>query len=55
MDANGTLMREEKVYSAEGYEFSKGAYSVSNSPGLGLSVRPEVYREKCAASETVIS
>ncbi|MBI4166980.1 MAG: hypothetical protein HY508_14740 [Acidobacteria bacterium] len=43
------------VIMAEGYEFSNGTYSVSNSPGLGLSVIPAVYQEKCARSETVIS
>ncbi len=43
------------VIKAEGYEFRNGAYTVSNSPGLALSVHPEIYRDKYAASETVIS
>jgi len=43
------------VIRAEGYEFHKGYYTVSNSPGLGLSVNADIYREKYAPSETVIS
>jgi D-galactarolactone cycloisomerase len=42
------------VISAEGYEFKNGAYTVSNSPGLGVSVNPAVYQEKYAKSEMVI-
>lgn len=43
------------VIQAVGYEFHQGYYTVSDSPGLGLTVRHDIYREKCAASETVIS
>ena len=43
------------VLIAEGYEFTQGAYVVSNAPGLGLRVDQKVYAEKCQARETVIS
>lgn len=42
------------VVIAEGYEFKKGTYSVSDAPGLGIRVDEKVYAEKCRAKETVI-
>jgi len=43
------------VLIAEGYEFKKGTYTVSNSPGLGIRVDERVYNQKCRAKETVVS
>ncbi|MBI3680540.1 MAG: hypothetical protein HY235_09105 [Acidobacteria bacterium] len=40
---------------AEGYAFKGGYYSVPDSPGLGIRVNEEVYRQKYKAAETVIS
>lgn len=43
------------VLIAEGYEFRRGHYTVSDAPGLGLRVDESVYRAKCKARETVVS
>jgi L-alanine-DL-glutamate epimerase-like enolase superfamily enzyme len=43
------------VIKAEGYEFRAGHYTVSDSPGLGLSINADIYKEKYASSETVIT
>ena len=43
------------VIRAEGYEFRQGYYIVSDSPGLGLSINADIYKEKYAPSETVIT
>lgn len=43
------------VITAEGYEFKDGFYSVSDRPGLGISINREVYEEKYRRGETAIS
>jgi D-galactarolactone cycloisomerase len=43
------------VLQADGYEFRDGHYSVSDKPGLGLSVEEELYATKYRGGETVIS
>ena len=40
---------------AAGYEFRGGMYSVSDAPGLGISVDEKVYAAKYKAAETVIT
>ena len=40
---------------AKGYEISKGIYTVSNEPGLGIDVQQDIYREKYKQGEIVIS
>lgn len=40
---------------AEGYSFSKGFYTVSDAPGLGLRINQEVYAKKYAAKEVVVA
>ena len=43
------------VIVAEGYAFRDGHYSVPDSPGLGLRISENIYRQKYASRETVIS
>ncbi len=43
------------VIQAEGYVFRQGKYAVSNEPGFGLRMNQEVYKEKFASGETVVS
>lgn len=43
------------VLQADGYEFRSGHYTVSEKPGLGLSVDEKVYATKYKASEVVIT
>ncbi len=40
---------------AEGYSFSKGFYTVSDAPGLGLRINQEAYTKKYRAKEVVIA
>jgi hypothetical protein len=40
---------------AEGYAFKNGHYTVSQAPGLGLSVDEKNYSDKYKAAETVVS
>jgi len=44
-----------EVISADGYEFKGGTYSVSDSPGLGLRVNEETYKDKCRRLEESVS
>ncbi len=40
---------------AEGYSFQNGFYTVPDSPGLGLRVNEEIYKEKYQSKEIVVS
>lgn len=40
---------------AEGYSFSKGLYTVSDAPGLGLRINQEAYNSKYRAKEVVVA
>jgi len=43
------------VLVAEGYRFARGHYSVSDAPGLGLSVDAKLYEARCRAKEVVLA
>ena len=40
---------------AKGYEFSKGHYSVSSEPGLGIRVNRDIYSQKYEKDQIIIS
>jgi D-galactarolactone cycloisomerase len=40
---------------AEGYSFSKGFYTVSDAPGLGIRINEETYTRKYRAKEVVVA
>jgi L-alanine-DL-glutamate epimerase-like enolase superfamily enzyme len=40
---------------ADGYTFEKGFYTVPDSPGLGLRVNEEIYREKYEPKQVVVT
>jgi len=42
------------VYRDPGYRFENGAYTVPDSPGLGVDIDRELYARKYASIETVI-
>jgi L-alanine-DL-glutamate epimerase-like enolase superfamily enzyme len=58
--ATGVIAAEDDrstcdVIDLEGYSFRNGYYTVSNSPGLGITVNEAVYEQKCKARETALN
>ncbi len=43
------------VINVEGYEFRNGLYTVSDKPGLGISIDESVYAQKCRPEEIVLN
>jgi L-alanine-DL-glutamate epimerase-like enolase superfamily enzyme len=43
------------VLQAKGYVFGGPQQTVSNEPGLGLSINEKVYAEQCKPSERIVS
>ncbi|MCP5111246.1 MAG: hypothetical protein GY953_10460 [bacterium] len=57
--AKGVIAAEDDrstcdVIDLDGYSFQNGFYTVSDSPGLGITVNEAVYAQKCRPRETVL-